>query len=534
MGKSVLGISLDEAVATAGRPLRGTVWVNLDGEISGSRMALQLTGQEGTYIRYEETVRDGDGGTDYKTNEARGLRSIISLDFPVESASMIQPQGRILPGQYRLPFVVELPAILPATMHVSRGASSCDISYQLKAVLKGSGRLWNYSAQRDVVVAAAPLRREPVPFAAPPVTERVRFCCCVSGGTVTFGAAVSDARLDRGEACTVSVSCRNDSAWPVEGIEAALTETVQWQAQHRTETTEKTLATVEFPRFEGLDARGRNRAMAVESEQREREVIFREVSEGVHSGRVVMPVAAHNSFTGALIKCRHQITLTVKTGSCVSNPVIIIPIEAGEPREEEAPVQQAAPAPAAAAAAAPQQGLFADAAAVVTTASTVHVPGTAAVTGGRPVVSSDNEEPEVAISSPDTTDKPPSIETLLRDMEESLLDLDLLQRRAGDPAYGSVFEAMRPSDYFNVIRKVSSEFDQPAVAVLVAEKVPAFTCEYAVEALRAASEWNRQTIVERLLPHCTDLRQNQQRIKKELTDWEKTVTERAFQEALKN
>jgi hypothetical protein len=83
-----------------------------------------------------------------------------------------------------------------------------------------------------------------------------------------------------------------------------------------------------------------------------------------------------------------------------------------------------------------------------------------------------------------------------------------------------------------MIKLVDLDFDQPKVATVVAAQIPNFTCQYVVAAVRAASEWNRPTMVEKLVPLCNDLVANQQIIIAELSDWDKIVTELVFRRAL--
>jgi len=80
--------------------------------------------------------------------------------------------------------------------------------------------------------------------------------------------------------------------------------------------------------------------------------------------------------------------------------------------------------------------------------------------------------------------------------------------------------------------KVDLDFDQPKVAEAMAPAIDNFSCDHCVAGVRNASEWNRSSVVEKVLPYVTDLKANKDTILSELSEWEKTVTKRAFDKAL--
>jgi hypothetical protein len=77
-------------------------------------------------------------------------------------------------------------------------------------------------------------------------------------------------------------------------------------------------------------------------------------------------------------------------------------------------------------------------------------------------------------------------------------------------------------------------FCQMSVAVMVAEKVDKFVCAHMVAAfLETVSDWNRASLVEKMLPLCRDfLKENHQSIVDQLSNWDQTVTASAFRTAL--
>jgi hypothetical protein len=119
---------------------------------------------------------------------------------------------------------------------------------------------------------------------------------------------------------------------------------------------------------------------------------------------------------------------------------------------------------------------------------------------------------------------PISLETLFKEMKNSVADLEIVRGHIADPSWTSTFQTMSPTDFGKVIKHVDLDFDQPKVASVLAEKIPNISCQYVVAAVRAASEWNRSTMVERLVPLSTDLVANKHIILAQLSDWDKVVT----------
>jgi hypothetical protein len=138
----------------------------------------------------------------------------------------------------------------------------------------------------------------------------------------------------------------------------------------------------------------------------------------------------------------------------------------------------------------------------------------------------------VATATATATATPISLKTLFAEMKNSVADLEIVRGHVADPAWASIFQTMSPTDFGRVIQHVDLAFDQPKIASVLAAKIPNVTCQYVVAAVRAASDWNRSTMVERLVPLVTDLVANQHIILAQLSDWDKVVTERVFQQAL--
>jgi hypothetical protein len=204
MGKANFGITLEALSFEAGSHLKGVVFADVKQEITGTQMTLTFSGTEQTKVRYTE--RTGSGNNERsETRYAVGSRNLIQVNFPVDGSEMLTG-NRIAPGHYKLPFELELPSSLPSTMTQAWNGGSCKIKYNLQAVLKGSGSLWDYHCDRDVLVRAKAMDTEPIPYNHEPYTEHVSLLCCLSRGAIAFGAMVDDTRLHRGETTSINMS----------------------------------------------------------------------------------------------------------------------------------------------------------------------------------------------------------------------------------------------------------------------------------------------------------------------------------------
>lgn len=525
MGKANFGISLENPnePISAGSRLKGFVFCDIQKEITGSEMTVQLLGQEKTCVQYTT-----HHGKETHTNHAYASRNIISMNLPVESLQMIQA-GRIPAGKYQLNFDMELPTSLPSTMSRRSCGSYFKIYYLIKAILKGSGTFWDYKVEQPVLVKSKPLETEPLPYSAPPVTKEVRLCCCLHRGHMTFGTKVMDTRLDRQESTAVNMSCRNNTTVRVKRVEAKLMEQCKWKARGHPASNTTVLSTIDFGDFSGLERKNEtSRGIS----DYEREEIYREIEAGTHSGSLSMPMNALSSYQGAIVTVQHWIDVGVVTGCCIDNPAIHIPVQCGEAPgggppaggDTQDPIVIATPVP---------EGFSNE----TTMSDTIYVPSSAATMGGSPVYGAQEEDVAVSPLSEPSLNSRPSFDSLIKEMEESVADLDIIRNKINDPEWKGIFQGLSTSDFAKIIQQTDSDFDQPIVAATVAREMFAtgsFTCDYVVAALRATSEWNRSAIVEKLLEYCQDLASNQQLIKNELSDWEIMCTERAFAEALNN
>jgi hypothetical protein len=528
-----LGIHLESTKAVAGSVIQGCVYVDVQGSTQVDEISLRLVGEESTKVQYTVEVdvpgtagEEGDDAAlpqkERQTRDEYGKRNLINLQLPIDNSSLRQ-DGIIPIGRYELPFEVELPDVLPPSIYETWNQGYCKVAYKLHVELRKAGRIFSSTlkAEQDIEIRAKPLGEDPIPYNAAPVTENVNFCC-FNKGRMHFGAKIKDTRLDRGETTTISMSCRNESTVSIDSIQATLYQNLSWKAGTHNESKSTVLVQIGFDTFQDeQEFASSEGAAAADPEQATRDIIFREVESGVHSGEVTMPTTAILSMKGSLMSCEHFIIVQVNTGACVDNPSIRIPIQCGEP--PDGPPLQKTPS-----AAIPSD--FEGA----TVLGSVHGNTSMAVMGGKPVSGAD-EEPDLVIEplvSSDPDAKEVSLKRLIQEMEDSIQDLNIVQCFLRDPAWDSIFETLTPTNYGNMISHVDTDYNQPKVAYSVAEKISNFSCDHVVRAIKACDEWNVAATVEKLIPFCKDLAENQDSIKNELSSWDQLVVERAFANAL--
>ena len=521
MGKANFGIALanrNEPVV-AGSHLKGQVWADIKSEIKGTQMQVQLIGAEKTAIRY--TSGSGQQAT---TRTAHAQRSLIQAALPVNHLQMIQ-NGKIPVGRYKMPFDIELPDVLPSSMSVVSGGNSCTVVYTIKAILKGSGMIYDYNCQRVIAIKAQPMERAVQPFEGQPSTVQVNLCGCMNRGNMTVGAHMEDTILDKGKTANLSLSCRNHTTVRVQRVEAMLWENTVWQAGGHCHATTKILQKMDFG-TQGLERKTQlvPRGQSLRNDQLE---MLQELRTATNAHMVTMPTHALNTYASQLMSVSHEVHIRVVTNYCIDNPELRIPIRTGESGPMSA-VAMAHPAPSAPIEIMTASGIIPPNFESAVQSSVVYVPSGQVYTGGAAMEGEDEDFIIPAVA--ETVG--PSMAVLFKEMNDSVADLDIVRRRIADPAWKSVMQGITPSNYGKMIKLVDLDFDQPKVALAVALQIPNFTCEYTVAAVKGASEWNRSTIVEKLIPLNKDLAANKDIILLELSDWDQTVTERAFQKAL--
>jgi len=541
------GISIDNrGPLVAGSPLIGTVYATISKEIRGSHLTVVFRGKENTKVRY--TVSTGTGeDRRTETRYAYAERRIVDMLLPTQGLGF-QNNGTVLPGKYVVPFQFEIPASLPSSMYETSYGGYFSIRYKIKAELKGSGYFRNYQTNHELRVLGRPPPIDRTPFEQQPVSKQVKLCCCFNRGTMTCGARLAAITVAKGEAVDISFSCRNHTTVAIDRVAAYLHQNVRWSARGHYDSKRHTIQTCTFSNDAGLAPKPEllPRGDSVRLDQIE---ILKEMRSAPNTQKLIIPGNALVTYQGQLGSVRHDLVIVVSTSCCIDNPEIRIPIRIAEvpvyppptapgathptptaPHVAEAeivlPPQPTAPISE------PEFVLPAEyTEATVITAEPIKVGGHQAITGGLAMdIDNEDSEEEIVVAPGNYGADPPCFQTLLKEMKESLTDVDIVERHVNDPAWKPIFATMTPSNFGLIMAQVDSMFDEVEVAVLVAHNIENFTCQHVAEALKKGNDFNRSSMIEKLLKYCKDFPAKEQVIKSVLTPWELTVTERAFQQ----
>lgn len=129
----------------------------------------------------------------------------------------------------------------------------------------------------------------------------------------------------------------------------------------------------------------------------------------------------------------------------------------------------------------------------------------------------------------------PSLPNLIEEMLASVEDYCIILAKIRDPGWQSLLAGITPDEFGAIIGHVNMDFNQPLIALRLAPILNGgsnFTCEYCAAAVRCTSEWNRATIVEKLVHLCVDLVVNKHLIQEELSEWDQIITDRCITECL--
>jgi len=131
---------------------------------------------------------------------------------------------------------------------------------------------------------------------------------------------------------------------------------------------------------------------------------------------------------------------------------------------------------------------------------------------------------------------PPSLPTLLNEMKASINDYELIAQKISDEPWTSLFQRLSADEFGSIVGAVQQPFVQPRVASLLAPLLHnghGIRCADVAAAVRSASGQHRAVMAQRLLPLCTDVKQNHAMVRSVLSDWEQTVCCEVLEEAMR-
>jgi len=478
----------------------------------------------------------------------------------------------VQPGDYRFPFILDLPDSLPSSLVWNNGTHSCSIDYKVSVKLRSSSERKSLATEKPLVLASASLRNVLVPCLLEPKTETIQSKAGIrlTKGSVTFGASVSDTQIGRGQDLNVAIACCNDSNVDIQNVSVKLIELIAYRQNDSTEFTEHTLT---LNQLEDVSLPGIDKARATWEEQRKyggtdlHIVNYEEIynyldSSNDHRIQLNIPMTTRDTYNGKLFQVRHFVKIKLHTPTMVGNPKMKIPLYIGyapEPEEGENNniqnlensllVPIAPPLPPRREMSArltrgrsrpilvpflngydelpiiapiqPPPGVIS---AQTATVGSVLVGGTDVHDGNSAEF---NYNPIIA-----STTGLGTLQGLLQEMFSSVDDLDIILEKVFDPIWAPVFKTLTSDGFGMVIAHVNLEVDQPRVAGLLAPIVDQFSCAHCVEAIKCTADWNRPSMVSAVVPYCFDLKRNKGLIERELTEWERVVTQHDFDTAL--
>lgn len=525
-------------VAYTGSTVSGHISADVQQEIKGSSLSVEFYGKEKTCVRY--TTRSNDKT---RTHYAHGERNLIRISLRVDQLQDFIQDGSVQPGRYVLPFQFSLPSDLPTSFEHSSGSEYAKIQYKVKAILRGSGWIRDYQCESHVPISSChPIA--PVPFQGEPSTSVVD-ACCWNRGLMTLGAHMDTTTIGKGQSANVAFACHNNSTAKVECVRARLSQRMTWRARSHTSRSRRVLCEVLFPITVGLKSipeEEKFRKRSAESVRNENLSIIEELRTGSNTRKVSLPLGAISSYMGSIIQVTHDLILEVRTGCCIANPTVRIPIlccdaqipeqmESTEPLPDEkvsggtqvlpsAPIQ-------------PINNTNYDLDTVY--AEPISLGASHTIMGGSPFLGGSGVGEEEALVPPmanATSLDGPDLSILLQKMQNSVGEISLVRELMDEPAWCSFFTSLSPAQFALVVSSVQSSFAETGMATLLAQSIDCFTCEHVVQAVGKASDFSRTNLVEKLLLFCTDFETNHVQIKTVLTEWERTVTERAFDKEL--
>jgi hypothetical protein len=411
-------------------------------------------------------------------------------------------------------------------------------------------------AERTFIVASAPLPDERVPVLIKPASYNINTLRVIRRGLLSFGASIDNAHIGREDSLVISLACRNNAAMDVARVLVRLVESYYWLVDGKRCTPkahERILVEMKDISLPGMIKEKRSSLNGFATVFRQpatfAQSYYKEIREDLESHqntiRLSVPQDARDSYTGHLLVVSHHIAVSLHTRGMADNLSIQIPLRIGFPSIPSARmVYPASPERLSISVLAPFEVDIPVAPAIpIPDENVIDMPramarGDSLRMGGLPELIA-SEEPMTqflpSIIRPQDILNP-SLEGLLEEMFASINDYEIIERKMTYPRWRNIFSDLTPTEFGPIIAHVNIDSDQPRVALLIAKRIHGghyFSCEYVIEALKNSAEWNRPSMVSFLLPYCIDILTGYQSIKDVLNEWELTITDADFKEAIR-
>lgn len=200
-------VLVDKQGFTPGDVITGRIclFVTRQIESTGAGLSLSIVGTEKVY--YERDTPGGEGG------RVRHQRTGTTTFH--RTTHTLMPPGTFMPGQYEIPFHMNLPHGIPASMNVhGRTPTGEDyrgsIAYTLDAMLDVKGMLASNIRHEYGLTVLSPPPPTIVPTGATSSAD-VCFLCCIPTGTATMSAALDKNAYVGGESIQLQFTAHNES-----------------------------------------------------------------------------------------------------------------------------------------------------------------------------------------------------------------------------------------------------------------------------------------------------------------------------------
>ena len=511
---------------TAGSSISGSV-VILDGtELkSKEKMSLHFKGVEQAYIPYK-------GGESFVIREKKS--EFVSMEIPLDIHNR---DG----NNIEFPFVFQIPPHCPSSIQIEpkefeNGEYYYGRRYEVigkveyKLVLNDIGY---YKETKEKIIKVQQNMSEhvaPVPTLLEPISENVFskniFECCKYKGKIMVAAKVDNTRVAKGDSLKFQIAGVNYSEDDVEDVQVRVIQKISIGHRHYDTHTVAQTREVSRGRIHLTDTlRVKSKEEIKEWQQdRERmkdwkmqrmkrmgftENIYKKLLADVQNGqdKYILPIPdestlkVYDTYEGTYIKVHHLLQIKIVTPQGTTNPKFEVPIHIHSNR----------PKPS---------------------APELHVDNKV-----------DEERVEESLnpsffpktnyeysyqSSPSAHD----FASLLNQIKVALNVKSKLQDLLNDSQWHPTIKAVTSNEFNLILDEVALDFDKGDVAELLAAKVENFTCKYASNILYKTTDWMRILVVQKMLPHCIDLKENSSDLLKNLSDWERLSTERDFENAI--